>query len=267
MKIRFFAFVSLVIPIIFSSCAHYDHSKQSSADTTIPSISSTASSYISSSPSVPCSTADTVEWDAEASIFRFLTEINNSGSLVGDTKPIPPGSNVPVQNIPQPNQALIGQTVSIALSYEQFYTPFYYSYDNELGVDRLAVIVDAYKWPLLLIMETELNDIFKLCDVINRGTAFDAKILAMTNISKLDAQKVFHIQPPTGSNNHIDPSAPTIIHANGCFIGCVGKNWNNDIVSFMLHYDPANTSDDTSANLEKFKSIFQRFDLLETVNP
>lgn len=117
----------------------------------------------------------------KATVFRFLQEINYSGTIVPNEEPVPPGTLPEVWRIPQPDQDYIGQTVDILLAMDQKITPFFYVCTGS-GTEYLYVIVPA-KIPMLILFETQLGGIDKLYPCLRYKKVFQGKIAAMINIS------------------------------------------------------------------------------------
>lgn len=122
------------------------------------------------------------EWEHEATLLRFLEETNHSGVIAGGSTPVPPGTLPEIQQIPAANQTLVGKIVPIVLARKQQAISFYYTY-RENGTERLAVFIPAEKIPMLIIFETTLGGADGLYDHIKSEKVFQAKILAVVNIS------------------------------------------------------------------------------------
>lgn len=166
----------IVLLLSASACKRPD----TSADSTGNSNESLSSNNTDSSENTESSPDDS--WDASLTLFRFLEDTNSSGQITPIEEQEAPGALPEMWRIPQPDQSRIGETVSIVLAKWHKAIPFYYSCAED-GAERLAVFLAADKIPMLMVFETQLGGVAELCEKISAGTAFQAKILAMVNIS------------------------------------------------------------------------------------
>ncbi len=162
--------------------------------------------YTSGTYPVPTTTAAPVVWPHEAALDRFLTQVNHEGTIGYDpsAEPVAPGTLPDVKFIPTADQSMVGSRVPIILAQEQQAIPFYYSYDTVTGIERLAVVLQADRIPMLIIFETTLGGLNGLCEKIAKQEPFEATILSMTNISYQEGMYTYNAATHDGNVELID---------------------------------------------------------------
>ena len=267
-KIRILLSVVLAILMLAACKAVTDPTQTSSK---LPSGPLTSPNTTAMPESVPQTTTGPVPWSHEAALSRFLTQINHEGSIAVDTsgEAVPPGTPPDVNAIPKADQSLIGENVQIILAQEQYAVPFYYSYEEASGMERLAVIIDAEKIPMLIIFETELNGAEGLCEMIASQEPFNATILAMVNISFMEGA----VYAPNASlsdvenGEEIDVFADTVTQNAGIFIGFVGTDEAGNTFHILKGTEAGAASSNLQDSINVYLKIFARFDLMAFIDP
>lgn len=220
-------------------------------------------------PTEPLPTEGAKEWDKDAALTRFLTDVNLNGELLYVGNDSAGGSMDPPAAIPQPDQSLIGEVVPIILAKEQKLIRFYYAYDQATGQERLAVIVPEYKFPLLMVFQTQLQGLDGLIRVIENEEVFEAKILVMCNIAfeegYIYAFNVVSYSEDLSQQEHVPISGATPAPEAGEYIGLVGIHDNDQPYCKVLGAKKGTASDALQDKIKIFFRIFERFDLLDVV--
>ncbi len=198
-------------------------------------------------------------WEHEAALIHLLQDTNHNGEYLPDDGASPPGSQIPVELIPQPDQSRIGETVSLILAQRQQDVPFYYCC-NEAGDERLAVFIHA-KIPMLAVFETELGGIQGLYSCIASETVFQGKILSMTNIAA-DEGNIYgrSILGSTDVAENELLTADTSLIVGEC-LGIIGTDESETVLSVVKGGVYESASDMLKGDIDWVKRIFKRYSL------
>ncbi len=206
-------------------------------------------------------------WDHEAAITRFLTAVNVSGTITPDDELVPPGTLPSVENIPQPDQSLIGSEVAIFFADKQQPIPFHYIYNSTTGEERLAVVIRGVHIPMLILFETNLGGPNGLFRKIADQVPFHATILAMINTSN---QEGMYTLNATRYNDGVDPNEMIVLDnltemSSGEYLGVFGTAYdeNNILISNFKGTLCPTESESLRDDLAVFWSIYDRFSITD----
>lgn len=206
-------------------------------------------------------------WSHEFALTRFLAEVNHSGSILPSETLEEPGSLPSIEQIPVADQSLVGECVTIILAQEQQQIPFYYYYDADSSLERLAVVVNAESIPLLIIFEPELGGAAELSNAIATETEFDAAILAMTNISfEEGCVYIRNVCQRKYQEQQLDVFSNAISEISGQYIGIVGTDYG-ETLTLLAGAENTQLSDALQSGISVWFRTFQRFGLNEIVCP
>lgn len=125
------------------------------------------------------------------SIFRFLSDTNDGQLLKLPDEVTTPGTLSPVEDIPQPEQDLVGTVVSLSfdkpVSQRYDHVSFHYLHNAETGEETTVVIFGDVHFPMLMVLKTQFGSANVLLDYVQQGTAFQGEILAMVNLDPVEA--------------------------------------------------------------------------------
>lgn len=184
MKLTRIIFVLLSLVMLLTACDRGDPSGSTGK------LSEGTSETESNHEQETSPAADEVKLTDPNSIFRFLSDINNGQLLKVPDEPDPPGTLSPVENIPQPEQDLVGTVVSISFdkpaSQQYDHVSFHYLHNAETGEETTVVIFGDVHFPMLMVLKTQFGSANVLLNHVQQGTAFQGKILAMVNLDPLE---------------------------------------------------------------------------------
>lgn len=206
-----------------------------------------------------------VEWSHEAALTRFLTDVNHKGSIPPGDKPVPPGTLPEVSRIPKADQSWVGSTVQVILARQQQVIPFYYFCGDD-GTERLAMVVEAERIPLLIVLETALGGYQKLCEKIAAQEVFTGRVLSMTNICPQEnhyAYAACSIVENVAAQEIINMESPTGGPGKGVFVGAVGVTAGDKTVSMMMGSFSGDASEALHSKLKVFQRMFERYELTD----
>ena len=216
-------------------------------------------------PTVPTQPTEAPDaWQAYA-FTRFLTDTNLNGRIAPTGTIEAPGTLPDVSRIPAADQALVGQTVTVIFARMQQVIPFYYLCEGAAGTERLAVVIQTDRIPLLLVLETRLGGLPGLCDVIRRQESFEARILAATNIS---FEEGMYAGNAVRRDYALDPSEiydlleGEVLPEAGVFLGAFGTDDQGMPVAILKGSDGPDLSSGLQEDLSVYHKIYTRFDLL-----
>lgn len=256
--------LSVLCVCIIAACRMHDHAPSTVTTTGTP--KPTQPTFASTDPTAPpTSTAVSVEWTHEAALIRFLTETKQNGEVTSSPD-TPPGGLPPIENIPQPDQTLVGRTVMIILAQEQQAIPFYYYCDANTTQERLAVIISADRIPMMIIFETNLGGSVELCKKIAANEAFEAVILAMTNVSFEEGMSICNASDLSSDEQQIDIFTASTQDISGEYIGTVGTHSSGRIIYFLAGAESSQIRNPLRSNMNIWYRVFQRFHLLDIIN-
>ncbi len=175
--------------------------------------------------------------DSEATpLFTLLTSANYDPIDYVSTAT---GGYIPVEELPPPNEELLGKKMTINFFIEESPIYYYYCQNTEKNTERLAIVVGArmngvVHQPLLLVAEVDFGGIERFRELLDGKSDFEIEIIAVANLcfTEAYADVTYSAQDPT----LLPPPSVPVPEGLVEYGGVAGGTQKAEIYPRAMHY-------------------------------